>query len=189
MRITKSKRWSLWVAAAALAAVLVYVIGFWIGEAYTYYRSGMWEWEVKDFRNNKPHFERLAHTLYPYFEKEYEHNTHLQSIQILPVGDEWELRYTYTEQEKPKTELISMSEDERESLEKVQNALHHEQTGLYYIHIHAGRVTFANTYGYAVIWSQNGERPAFLFSADETGDFVSNRLSVFSNKWYQGIRQ
>ena len=94
MRIAKSKRWGLWVVIVAVALAVIYAIGGWIAEEYTYYRSGMWEWEVKDFRDNKPHFERLALALYPHFEEELETNPRLQSIQIQPVGKEWELQYS-----------------------------------------------------------------------------------------------
>ena len=48
---------------------------------------------------------------------------------------------------------------------------------------------FLTVYDYAVIWSRNGEKPAFLTSPNEEGKLFSCRLSFFSDRWYQCIRK
>lgn len=170
-----------------ILCLAVYAAGVWIANEYAYFVSGMWEWEVKDFSHNKSYFELVAKNLYPYFEEEYERNSQLQSIQILDEGDEWELIYFYNEATEKKTELVSMSDEEQKSVEKIRQALHHKYDGFSHIEVHKERVTFASVYYYAVVWSRNGDKPGFLLSPDEKGEFFSNRLSFFSDKWYQCI--
>ena len=89
----------------------------WVKEEYTYYISGMWEWEVKDFRDNKPAFELLAENLYGYFEEEQENNSQLASIRIVSLGDKWQLYNSYNGATETTERVIAMTEDERASLD------------------------------------------------------------------------
>ena len=65
--------------------------------------------------------------------------------------------------------------------------MHHKYAGFAQIVIYPDRGTFDTVYAYAAVWSRNGEKPAFLFSPEEKGDFYVTRLSFFSNKWYPCI--
>ena len=60
-----------------IGCIVVYTAGAWLSSAYTYFRSGMWEWEVKDHRENKRYFELVATDLYRYFEEEAESDDRL----------------------------------------------------------------------------------------------------------------
>lgn len=171
----------------ALVCAAACMAGMWIAEEYTYFVSGMWEWEVRDFGDHKADFELLAKNLYRYFEQEQENNSQLESILISAGAGEWELYYSYSGTTEEKTEIVSMTEDEQESIQQVMQALHHKYEGFSCITIHSERVAFESVYNYAVIWSRNGKKPLFLFSPEEEGKFYVNRLSFFSNKWYQCI--
>ena len=51
------------------------------------------------------------------------------------------------------------------------------RTSFFHVRIRQERVMFLTVYDYAVIWSRNGEKPAFLTSPDEEGKLFSCRLS------------
>lgn len=173
------------IPALAILCVAVYSAGVWIAEKYTYYVSGMWEWEVKDFSGNKPYFALLAENLYGYFEEEQENNSELASMRIVSLGDKWQFYNSYNGAGETTERVVDMTEEERASLDKVTAALHHKYAGFDQIVIYPDRVTFVTVYDYGVIWSRNGEKPTFYFSPEEKGDFYVTRLSFFSNKWYQ----
>ena len=109
------KKWFL--VSLAILCAAVCLAGMWVKEEYTYYISGMWEWEVKDFRGNKPAFELLAENLYGYFEEEQENNSQLASIRIVSLGDKWQLYNSYSGATETTERVIAMTEDERASLD------------------------------------------------------------------------
>ena len=172
-----------------IGCIVVYTAGAWLSSEYTYFRSGMWEWEVKDFRENKRYFELVATDLYRYFEEEAESNDRLCRMIAENTSKKWDLRCFYDDTEEERTKTVAMTEAEEESMQKIMTALHHKYAGLFSIEIRQERVMFLTVYDYAVIWSRNGEKPAFLTSPDEEGKLFSCRLSFFSDRWYQCIRK
>ena len=156
---------------------------------FSYWKYGMFEYEVKDFTKHKSSFEMLAKTAYRCFEEEYEANNQLQYIRFIDMGDEWWLSYGYSDMPESKKTMLDMTAIEKENVRNLYDALRNDYGGFEGLMVHADRVTFVTSSPYAVVWSRDGKKPEFIHSYEERAPIFSRKLSAFSWHWYQCVKK
>ena len=187
------ERLKLVITITIILLIIALIVTF-VSNEISYLKSGIWEYDVMDFKKYKKYFQLIAFSameLYSKYSAEYD----FSYMTVILSVDEWEISFCEEvfDESKNKWEISRLGEDfyvqasseEKYAYEKVREAFsRREFTRFFYnITVEKDRVTFRTISPYVVIYSHNNKKPHYAVHKNNSNKSIFvDRLAY---KWYQ----
>ncbi|MBQ7969153.1 MAG: hypothetical protein IJ292_04960 [Clostridia bacterium] len=170
----------------ALIVLVVVSSCVYISQRINYVKSGIFEYEIRDFKDYKKSFELVSDKLWECYYAEKEKNDITKMMLSGMLEDTWIIDCYMNESEKYEI-TITLTEDVGRATSIIKEAFRSSSNeGLWFVTVTDKQIAFASgKVPYAIIRVKGFSRPDYLFSPDKPDKAYFKKIS---GKWYHGIR-